>query len=114
MSGKHNDILDTVITSHSDVPTSASNADDEDDFEGEAIDLSGIKYRTGTTETDQLVLVLNSASLKNTKYTTQLCDLFYAYMVCVVGASIVTELPKMKLDDIYTIPSLFQFIVMNI
>lgn len=82
----------------------ADDADNEDELlNDEAVyDLSAVKYRHGTSENDQLVLVLNAASGQcKEKYRTQLWNLFFGYMCCVIASNIMQNEPKGKESDLY-------------
>lgn len=71
-------------------------------FADEFIDVSDVKYRQGTGDNDQLVLVLNAASGQcKEKYRTQLWNLFFAYVSCVICSNIVLTEPKARESELF-------------
>ncbi len=80
----------------------ADGDDDEDLPEEEGVyDLTSVTYRVGTSENDQLALVLNAASGQcKEKYRTQLWTLFFCYMCSIICCTITTHDPKGKESDL--------------
>ena len=64
--------------------------------------LSTIVYRKGTLECDKMVGLLNAAKIGCRELRrTQLWNNFFAYMSCLVGATIVTRGTVMNQNDIH-------------
>ena len=85
------------------VNSTAEAADLDDLFDlSQLAGLSTIVYRKGTLECDEMVGLLNAAKIGCRELRrTQLWNNFFAYMSCLIGATIVTRGTVMNQNDIH-------------